>query len=137
VTLHLRLAGYDPYARKLQRLAEIRRRFEAVWQSSECLADAAKSLGMTEEQALQRAESIRRRGVKLRPLKAEARAARKRARQLRFVKIWNAAPTLVEAARLLGYSVEVTRSLAKRIRRDGLPLKYWRKSNRHLGASRC
>jgi hypothetical protein len=127
VTLHLRQAGYDPYTRKLERLAEHRRRFQAVWQSSECLADAAKSLGLTRAQALTRAESFRRLGIKLRLLGIEDRTARKLAGRKRFLGIWNAAPTVAEAARLLGYSVGATRTMAKRFRRDGLPLKYRRK----------
>jgi hypothetical protein len=126
VTLHLRLAGYDPAARKLERLADERRRFQAVWQSSVCLADAVKSLSLTRAQALTRAETFRRRGIKLRLLGVEDRIARKLARRKRFVAIWNAARTVADAARLFGYSVEATRTMATKLRRYGLPIKYRR-----------
>jgi len=68
---------------------------------------------------------LRARGVKLKELSGlRDRAARKLANQQRFVATWNAAPTVEEAARLLGWGEEVTRSIASRLRQLGLPVKY-------------
>jgi hypothetical protein len=126
-THHLRRAGYDPAARASERRAGERERFRKVWQSSRSVAEAARALGLTRARALLRAEWLRSRGLKLKLLGVQDRVAGKLARQKRIVAAWNAAPTPAEAARLLGWGVEFTRSLASRLRRLGLPVKYVRK----------
>jgi len=126
-TLHLRRAGYSPADRQSERLAGERERFRKVWQSSRSVADAARVFGLSRARALKRAQELRCLGIKLRLLGAEDRAAGKVAAQRRFVAIWNAGPTVAEAARLLGWGVEVTRSMASRLRQLGLPVKYMRK----------
>lgn len=79
-TLHLRRAGYDPAARKSQRMAAERERFRKVWQSCRCVADAAEALDLTRAQALIRAQWLRRHGIKLRRLGTKDRTAGKLAR---------------------------------------------------------
>ncbi|HTK78663.1 MAG TPA: hypothetical protein VL371_25620 [Gemmataceae bacterium] len=107
VSGQLRSGGYDPAARVAGRLAGERDRFRKVWESSASVADAARALGLTEARALTRARSLRRRGLHLRLLAAEGRAARALANRQRFLNVWNAARSVAEAAGRLGWSLSM------------------------------